>query len=78
MNKKPLNLGVMLVLPLHRRKVVNPFYKPVFCLELLGLKTPDPFHTCYFFLSILRGPEYGYHNVKLGRGHKQTLKFDEI
>ena len=31
-----------------------------------------------FFLSILRGPEYGYDNVKLGRGHKQTLKFDEI
>ena len=48
-SKKPLNLGVMLVLPFHRRKVVNPFQKPVFSLELLGTKAPDPFHKCHFF-----------------------------
>ena len=45
--QKPLNLGVMLVLPFHRKKVVNPFHKPVFSLELLGTKAPDPFHKCY-------------------------------
>ena len=75
-NKKRLNLGVLLVLPFHRRKVVNPFHKPVFSLELLGTKAPDPFHKCYFFYRfyLVRN---GYHHIKLGRGHKQAFKFDE-
>ena len=67
-----------MVLPFHKRKVVNRFHKPAFSLELLGtkVKAPDPFHK-YYFLSILCGPEYGYHNIQLGRGHKQTLRFDK-